>query len=155
MGAPKSVTKISKNGVEYTSNVDACQYYIFELTRAALRDVGKYLASLYKKSLWATFKKLTGNAGKGVKYSVWSSKNTLYPRVDVGIKSGVQYYGPFQELGSSKTKRYGILQKEAEDHIAKIVEIESQYLSGLSEEASRLNSLIDENEYEGGDEDEG
>ena len=43
MSAPKSVTKINKNGVTYTSNVDACQYYLHELNRAALRDVGKFV----------------------------------------------------------------------------------------------------------------
>ena len=48
MSAPKSVTKLkTKNGsveVEYTSDVDATEYYIHELSRAAMRDVGKFLA---------------------------------------------------------------------------------------------------------------
>ena len=43
MSVPKSVVKVKKNGVEYTSNVDAAQYYIHELNRAALRDVGKFV----------------------------------------------------------------------------------------------------------------
>ena len=43
MPTPKSQTKVLvKNGkteVSYESNLDACQYYIYELSRAALRDV--------------------------------------------------------------------------------------------------------------------
>ena len=38
-----SVVKFTKNGVEYTSSVDRANYYIYELTRAALKDVGKYI----------------------------------------------------------------------------------------------------------------
>ncbi len=44
MAVPKSVVRFKKNGVEYTSSVDRVNYTIVELTRAALRDVGKYLA---------------------------------------------------------------------------------------------------------------
>ena len=43
MSAPKSVVKIEKNGVKCTSSVDFCEYSIKELTRAALRDVGKFV----------------------------------------------------------------------------------------------------------------
>ena len=32
MGVPKSVMKVKKNGIEYTSHVDKCKYFIFELT---------------------------------------------------------------------------------------------------------------------------
>jgi hypothetical protein len=50
MGAPKSVIKLDKNGIKYTSSVDTCSYYIHELTRAALRDVGKFLARSFRDS---------------------------------------------------------------------------------------------------------
>ena len=43
MSVPKSVTKFDKNGVKFVSNVDYCQYTIQELTRAALKDVGKFV----------------------------------------------------------------------------------------------------------------
>ena len=66
MPAPKSVTKIkTKNGnvsVEYTTDVDAAAYYMHELTRAALRDVGKYVAKVYRTAYYSHFKKRTGGS---------------------------------------------------------------------------------------------
>ena len=44
MSVPKSVVRFRKDGVEYTSRVDFASYTILELTRAALRDVGKFIA---------------------------------------------------------------------------------------------------------------
>ena len=49
MPVPKSVTKINKDGVTYVSEVDKANYYIFELSRAALRDVEKFVRSEFKK----------------------------------------------------------------------------------------------------------
>ena len=43
MPLPKSVVKINKDGVTYTSSVDRTQYTLLELTRAALRDISKLL----------------------------------------------------------------------------------------------------------------
>ena len=44
MSVPKSVIKFKKSGVVYTSSVDRAEYTIRELTRAALRDVGKFVS---------------------------------------------------------------------------------------------------------------
>jgi hypothetical protein len=149
MSTPKSVIKVNKNGVQYTSSVDKCNYFIFELTRGALRDVGKFVCKKFKDAYYQHFKRKLGNAGKSVKYSVWSSKNTQYPRVQIGLKKdAVGFYSMFQEVGSSKTKRLGLLAHCVEDNVAEIVKIESQYLSALESEASALNR-IDESEMEG------
>ena len=43
MSVPRSVTRTTKDGVKIISSVDRCQYTIYELSRAALRDVGKFL----------------------------------------------------------------------------------------------------------------
>ena len=43
MPLPPSVTRVTKDGLKIVSNVDRCAYTIRELTRAALRDVGKYV----------------------------------------------------------------------------------------------------------------
>ena len=43
MPLPPSVTRTTKDGVQITSSVDRCSYTIRELTRAALRDVGKFV----------------------------------------------------------------------------------------------------------------
>lgn len=156
MGAPRSVTKLKvKEGavnVEYTSDVDAAQYYIHELTRAALRDVGKYIARVFKVSYYTHFTKRTGNAGKATKYKVFSSAKTEKPRVQIGLKTGrvPGFYAYFQEFGTSNGMRpLGLLTHAAQDNIAEIVKIESQYLSGLSDEAARLASMINEGDMEG------
>ena len=41
-----STMKIKKDGVEFTSSVDRCSYTIRELSRAALRDVGRYVVRI-------------------------------------------------------------------------------------------------------------
>jgi len=68
--------------------------------------------------------------------------------LQVGMKPNA-FYGGFQELGTSKTTKHALLTHAVQDNIAKIVEIESQYLSALEDEARAL-SLISEEEYEGG-----
>ena len=52
-------TKITKNGVEYIDGTDRCNYTIKELTRAALRDVGKFIA----KKARAALPRRTGRRG--------------------------------------------------------------------------------------------
>ena len=154
MSVPKSVTKINKNGVTYTSNVDACQYFIHELTRAALRDVGKFVKKSFRDSYYTHFKRHTGKGGKAVNYVVLSSAKTTAPRVEIGLKHGKVegYYAYFQEFGSSKTPRLGLLTSCVEDNIAKIIEIESKYLSGLESEAEAVALIDSEGDYT--DEDE-
>lgn len=159
MSAPKSVIKINKNGVEYTSSVDAANYYLFELSRAALRDAGKFLKKKAQANFYEEFRKITGRAGQSaaIDTKVWSSKNTKYPKLEIGLavagrgKALTRWFF-FQEIGTSKTPKKSILTNTAKDNIAEIVKIESQYLSGLSGEASRLDKMINENDE--GDENE-
>ena len=148
MSAPKSVTKINKNGVTYTSNVDACQYYIHELSRAALRDVGKFIRTKWRQIYYEHFTRHSGDGGKATNYNVIASKSTTAPRVQVGLKTGKVdgFYAYYQEFGSSKQPRLGLLTGLVEDNVATIVEIESKYLSALESEAEAL-ALIDESEY--------
>lgn len=165
MSAPAKQTKISykkgKTEVLYESNLDAAQYYIYELCRAALRDVGKFVALKFRELYYQHFKKHSGRAGKVTMYQVISGKNTTAPRVQVGIKAKRVdgFYAYFQEFGTStgNVPRLGLLTKAVQNNIDGIVKIESQYLSGLSDEADRLAKIVNENEY-GGDadgEDEG
>jgi len=149
MSVPKSVTKITKNGVEYTSNVDACEYYIFELNRAALRDVAKFVKRTFRDSFYSYFDKETGNAGKATQSIVLSNKDTKFPRVEIGLKKsqlkGV--YGYEQEFGTSTVPRLGLMTEAVEGNVPKIIEIESKYLSALEDEAQAL-ALIDESEFD-------
>jgi hypothetical protein len=160
MSAPKSVVKLSKNGVEYTSSVDKCEYYIFELSRAALRDVARYVKRKFRENYYSHFKKRTGKGPRAVYSVVMSSKKTKYPRVEIGLpyshkgKKVTGFYSFFQELGTSKTPRLGLLTNAVEHNIAEIVKIESQYLSALEDEAKALSMIESENDYEGGVDDE-
>lgn len=148
MSVPKSVTKINKNGVTYTSNVDAAQYYIFELNRAALRDVAKFVKRTFRDAYYSYFDKETDKAGRATTSAVLSNKDTKYPRVEIGLKkSTVQgVYAYEQEFGTSTTPRLGLLTHAVEDNIPKIIEIESKYLSALNDEAQAL-ALVDEREH--------
>lgn len=147
MSVPQSVVKIKKDGVEYTSNVDRVNYTIRELTRAALRDVGKYICKTFRTSYYKTFRRKKGRVGKYTQYWVKYKKQGA-PSLDVGLKPN-GFYGGFQELGTSKTQKYGLLSHAVKDNIPKIIEIESKYLSGLENEARAL-AMISEQDYEGG-----
>lgn len=154
MAVPKSVVRFRKGGIEYTSNVDFACYTIVELTRAAMRDVGKFIARTansqamklpgLKKS-----RRVRGRTSTFL-YKVPWAKSGL-PHLEVGVTHST-WYGVEQEMGSSKMPKHGILRNAAHDNIAKIIEIESKYLSALEDEARAL-SLISEEEYEGGADD--
>lgn len=146
MGMPKSVIKIKKGNVEFISNVDRVNYSIRELTRAALRDVGKFICNKFRSEYYSLFKRKKGRVGKYTQYWVRSKQKT--PDLQVGIKPNA-FYGGFQELGSSKTRRLGLLKKTVLENISNIIEIESKYLSALEDEARTL-ALINEDDYEGG-----
>ena len=146
MAIPKSVTKISKDGnVTYTQSVDRVNYTIRELTRAALRDVGKYVCKQFRIAYYARFKKHSGRVGRFTQYWVRYKQENI--ELQVGMKPNA-FYGGFQELGSSKTTKHALLTHAVQDNIAKIIEIESQYLSALEDETKAL-SLISEKDYEG------
>ncbi len=154
MAVPKSVVKFKKGNVEYISSVDRASYTIVELTRAALRDVGKYLARTantgaqklpgLKKS-----RRVRGRTSTFLYNVPWAKRGL--PHLEVGVTHGT-WYGTDQELGTSKQPRRQILRNSAQTNIATIVEIESKYLSALEDEAAAL-SLISEEEYSGGGED--
>lgn len=149
MPVPKSVVKINKNGVEYVSSVDKANYYIFELTRAALRDVGKLCCRRFRDIYYQHFDRETKQAGKSLSYNVWSNARTIYPRVQIGVRGRSKgFYSSFQEFGSSKTPKMGLIRKVVEGNMAEIIRIESQYLSAI-EQDERARQLINEAEIRG------
>lgn len=154
MSVPKSVIKINKDGVQYTSSVDRASYTILELTRAALRDVGKYLvrtanSNAMKLPGLKKSRRVRGRTSTFLYNVPWAKKGL--PHLEVGVTHGT-WYGEQQELGTSKQPKRQILRKSAEQNIATIVEIESQYLSYMEDEAKALK-MISEKEYSGGGED--
>lgn len=139
MSLPKAV-KITKNGVEFVSNVERLQYTLKELERAALRDVGKLVCKRSRQKI----KRRTGRLAKNTQYWVRSKQKT--PDLQVGFKPG-GFYGLYQEIGTSKAPKIGALSNAAEDNISDIIKIESQYLSGIGTEEAE--SLIKEGDYQG------
>lgn len=154
MSVPKSVVRFKKDGVTYTSSVDRASYTIVELTRAALRDVGKYLTRTANKAAsklpgLKKSRRVRGRTSTFLYNVPWAKKGL--PHLEVGVTHNT-WYGVEQEMGSSNQPKRQILKNSAQQNIAQIVEIESQYLSALEDEAKALR-LISEEEYSGGGED--
>lgn len=132
--------------------MDRASYTILELTRAALRDVGKFVV----RTANAEAKKLPGlkknrrvfGRTSTFLYSVPWAKEGL-PHLEVGVTHNT-WYGEHQELGTHDQPKRGILRNSVQKNIAKIIEIESKYLSALEDEAEALR-LISEEEYSGGE----
>lgn len=139
MGLPSSV-KFKKNGVEFLSNCDRIQYTIKELTRAALRDTGKYVCRETRKKI----KRRTGRLAKNTQYWVRSKQAT--PDLQVGFKPG-GFYGLFQEIGTEKQPKVGALSDSTQNNISTIQKIQQQYLSAVGSESAE--SMISEGEYSG------
>lgn len=141
MPMPKSVMKMNKDGVRFESSVDKVQYTLEELTRAALKDVGRYI----KRETGRQIKRKTGRLAKNTQYWVRKRETDLL----VGFKPG-GFYGMYQELGTEKTPKIGALHHAVADNIPMIIAIQSQYLSAMEDEARAL-SLINEAEEVGDD----
>lgn len=153
MPVPKSVTKVKKDGIEFISNVDRCQYTIKELSRAALRDVAKLLRKRIKDAVPVD----TGTLKKNVGTWVRRSKDGT-PRLQVGVydkarakKKGYKYayHAHLIEFGTRKMRAAnngrGFLKSTVMDNIDEIRKIEGKYLSVIEDENKALG-LIDEEE---------
>lgn len=143
--------------MEYVSNVDACNYTIQELTRAALRDVGKFVTrlvndkalKLYGGGLASTNRIIPHKGADRSKlaFGYWARKREC--DLQVGVKHE-SWYGTKQELGSDGMPKEAFIRNTVYDNIPKIVEIESKYLSGLEDEAAALEAAeVSEDDYEG------
>lgn len=153
MSVPKSVVKFDKDGIKYVSNVEYCQYSIRELTRAALRDVGKFVARKCNTNAYKLWKGLRHNGkmanrikGNTSAFQYWVRSKSC--DLQVGIKHNT-WYGVQQELGTSTMPKKAILRTNVERNIPTIIEIESKYLTGLQDTAEALRQTS-EGEYQGG-----
>ena len=141
MPMPKTITKVTKDGVTFKSNVDRAQYTITELKRAALRDVAK----LIRKRMIEKLKKLPG-----MKRSKRIYKSTQYwlrkreGDLAVGFKASA-WYGARSELGTHGQPARGILRNTVYENINEIQIITGKYLSAVEDE-NKAKGLIDEEE---------
>ena len=141
MPMPKSITKVDKKGgVTFTSNVDAVNYTIKELSRAALRDTAKFI----RKKLILEIRKLPGmKRGKRVPRSIkyWNRKRET--DLLVGFSHST-WYSARSELGTHGSPARGILRNTVYQNIGEIQKIQAQYLSGLSQENPSLAGTTEE-----------
>lgn len=147
MSIPRSVTKVTRDGVEFTSNVDRAKYTITELVRAALRDSAKII----RRRALDQVRKLPGlKRGKrptnAFQYWLRRQEGDLL----VGIKHDT-WYGAEQELGTNKQPKRGILRSSVYDNIDIIRQAQAKYLSAIEDE-NRALGLINEEESTGDDE---
>lgn len=141
---PKSVMKINnKDGVTFESSVDFANYTLHELTRAALKDVGKFVV----REARANAKKKTRRGAKNIQ--AWVKHKQPVPELQVGIKPAGFYMG-FHEVGAKGVPKVAAITNAVNDNIEMIIKIQSQYLSAMSDLES-AQSLIDESEEESGE----
>lgn len=141
MGLPRSVTKIDREGgVTFTSNVDQVNYTIQELSRAALRDTAKFI----RKLMVIELRKLPGMKRNK---RVYSSSQYWVRRRESDLQIGFKHdswYGARSELGTHGSPARGILRNTVYGNVDEIVKIQSQYLSGLSDENPSLAGTSEE-----------
>lgn len=140
MPMPKSVTKVTKDGLEFTSNVDAILYTLEELQRAALRDTAK----LVRRRAIQALQQLPGmkrnrRLYKSTQYWVRRRETDL----QIGFKHD-SWYGVRSELGTHGSPARGILRDTVYSNIDQIRTIQAQYLSGLSAETPNLSGTSED-----------
>ena len=148
MGIP-SPMKFTRDGITFVSNVDRVNYTITELSRAALRDVGRYVVRITtRKARQLSGLQRTKYVHK--RFQFWVRKKEC--DLQVGIHNvlrnknpGATWYGMDQELGLNGQPKRGFLRSAVYDNISTIRDIEAQYLSAIEDEQKAL-SLIDEEE---------
>ena len=140
MPMPKSVTKVKKDGIEFISNVDRAQYTIQELSRAAMKDVGKFL----RKRVVQELKQLPGMKRHRRIYNLQYWARRKEADLQIGFKHEA-WYSVNQELGTKGMPKKGVIRETTFKHIDDIRRIEGQYLSAIEDE-NRALGLIDEEE---------
>lgn len=148
MPLPKSVVRNTKNGVKFTSNVNRAEYLTEELTRAALRDIGKVLR--YKMIVKVNAKAdglLQKTRRAKLAYQYWNRRRET--DLVIGIKEGkkgkkIHWYGVEQELGLNGQPKRDILRQTVFENISLIREIQAKYLKHIEDEML-AERVIDEN----------
>ena len=151
-----SPMKFKKDGVEFTSSVDRCNYTIRELTRAVLRDVGRYVVrQCTRKARRLDGLGHTRYIQKRFQFWVRKQEGDLQVGIHNVMKNknpGETWYGMDQELGLNGQPKRAFLHDSVYENIRTIRDIEAQYLSAIEDEQRAL-ALIDEEETFGdGDE---
>lgn len=140
MAVPRMV-KFKKGDIEIISNIDRTQYCITELSRAALRDIGRYL----RKQQIDKVKKRPGMKKHKRPYSAFQY---WVRRRETDLQTGIKHdtwYGADQELGTRHQPKKAILRDTTYESISEIRRIAGAYIKAIEDENKAL-SLIDEND---------
>lgn len=140
MALPNAKMKINKGGVQFQSNVEAVEYSIAQLTKAALRDTAKFL----RKRMIEKLKVLPGlkkskRLYNSTQYWVRKKENDL----QIGMKHDT-WYGALAELGDKGQPKRSILRDTTFENVDEIQRIQAQYLSALNDDRPNIPS---EEEY--------
>lgn len=148
MPLPPQATKISRKGVELTSNVDRANYLITELTRAAMRDVAKYVLKIVRANVRQISNQTRKMRYAAMRYQYWIRKQEC--DLQLGIENTAKgadtaWWADQSELGTGSQPKRGFLRSAVYDNIDMIRKIEGQYLSAIEDENNAM-SMIDEEE---------
>lgn len=146
MAAPKSVMKINKDGVTFTESVDRANYFITELTRAAMKDVAKFILRIVRGNVRGINNQTRKMRYAAMRYQYWVRKQEC--DLQLGIENTAKgantaWWADQAELGTAGQPTRGFLRAAVYDNIPMIRTIESQYLSAIESEDE---SLCDESE---------
>jgi hypothetical protein len=142
MPLPRSVVRINRNGVKFTSSVERAEYTLEELTRAALRDIGK-LVTFKARDKVRAIANHSMKRSQRVKNAFQSWNRRRETDLQVGIKHET-WYGVDQELGLDGQPKRDILRKTVFENINVIQEISAKYLKHIEDEMT-AQRMIDEN----------
>ena len=148
MGLPPSVTKINKNGVTFTESVDRANYLITELTRAAMKDVARFILRIVRGNVRGINALTRKMKYAPMRYQYWVRKKET--DLQLGIENTAKgantaWWADQSELGTGKQPKRGFLRSAVYDNITTIREIEAQYLSAIEDDLA-ASSLCDEAE---------
>jgi hypothetical protein len=142
MPLPRSVVRINRNGVKFTSSVERAEYTLEELTRAALRDIGK-LVTFKARDKVRAIANHSMKRSQRVKNAFQSWNRRRETDLQVGIKHET-WYGVDQELGLDGQPKRDILRKTVFENVNVIQEISAKYLKHIEDEMT-AQRMIDEN----------
>jgi hypothetical protein len=148
MAMPRPV-RVTRDGVEFISNIDRTLYTLTQLEMAALREIGKLIRRrvMEKAKLQMGMKKAR-RIGRSFQY--WARKRDS--DLIVGIKHNT-WYGVEQEMGTHGHRKKAILVDTVFENIDDIRRIMGVYMAGM-EEQNMADGLIGEDGGWGPDEDE-
>lgn len=146
MAMPRTI-RVTRNGVEWISNIDRTMYTMKELEMAGLREVGK----LIRKRVMQQAKKQVGmKRSKRImrSFQYWARKRDR--DLVVGIKHNT-WYGTEQELGTRGQRKKGILMDAVLNDIDDIRRVMGIYIASI-EDLNKAEGLIQDDGSWTGDE---